>query len=104
PDGSSTSWSAERVIDDPGMVLSDSSEATLAVDPRGPGAADDRVFIAWTDTREGTQIYFANSTDGGATFSSAVRASQQNGGPVPGVSQSPAIAFAGADAVIIAYV
>ncbi len=98
------SWGTERVIDDPGAMLSDSSEATLAVDPRTTAADDDRVFLAWRDTRDGTQIYFASSLDGGASFAAAVRASQQSGGPVPGVSESPRIAFGGGDAVVVAYV
>ncbi len=97
------SWSAERVVDDPGTMLSDSSEAVIAVDPRTSSTTDDRVFIAWSDTREGTQVYFASSLDSGASLTSAVRASQQAGGPVPGVSDSPRIAFAGGDTVIIGY-
>ncbi len=98
------SWSAERVIDDPGMMLSDSSEATITVDPGTASATDDRVFLAWRDTREGTQIYFASSTDSGASFGAAVRASQQAGGPVPGVSDSPRIAYGGSNVVVVAYV
>src|SRR5690606_31045179 len=97
-------WSAERVVDDPSTTLSDSSELTMAIDPGGSGASDDRVFFAWRDTREGTQIYFASSPDGGTTLTPAVRASQQAGGPVPGVSDSPRIAYGGADTVIVAYV
>ena len=84
-------------------MLSDSSEAVIAVDPHTSSTTDDRVFIAWSDTREGTQVYFASSLDSGASLTSAVRASQQAGGPVPGVSDSPRIAFAGGDTVIIGY-
>jgi hypothetical protein len=98
------SYDPEQIIDDPGMALSDSSEVTIAVDPRDTiNASDDRVFLAWTDTRDGTQIYFSSSSNSGASFTGAVRASQANG-PVPGVSDSPRIAFGGGDAVIIAYV
>jgi len=98
------SYDPERIIDDPGMALSDSSEVTIAVDPRDTmSGSDDRVFLAWTDTRDGTQVYFASSSNSGASFTGAVRASQANG-PVPGVSDSPRITFGGGDAVIIAYV
>jgi MYXO-CTERM domain-containing protein len=97
-------WSSERILDDPGMTLSDSSEPTIAIDPRTSSATDDRIFVAWTDTRDGSQIYFTSSLDSGSSFTAPVRASQQGGGPVPGISESPRIAFAGGDGVVIAYV
>jgi Notch-like protein len=97
-------WSAERILDDPSGEVSSSSQATIAIDPLAASATDDRVFVAWTDTRDGTQIFFARSLDSGATFGTPVRASQRAGAPVPGVNDSPQIAFGGNDAVIIAYV
>ncbi len=97
-------WAAERVIDDPTVAASDSSEATLVVDPRTTSASDDRVLVAWRDTRDGTQIFLASSSDSGASWTGAVRASQQAGAPVPGLCDSPRIAHAGGDTVVVAYV
>ncbi|MDQ3033451.1 MAG: MopE-related protein, partial [Myxococcota bacterium] len=97
------SWSAERILDDASGEVSSSYQPAIAIDPRTTSATDDRVFVAWVDTRDGTQIFFSRSLDSGATFSAPVRASQQANGPVPGVNDSPAITFGGNDSVIIAY-
>jgi hypothetical protein len=102
-DGGAT-WSAERIVDDPTMSVSDSSEPTLAVDPRTTSADDDVVMLAWRDTRDGTQIFFASSANSGSTWGTPVRASQQAGAPVPGVCDSPRIAHAGPSTVVVAYV
>ncbi|WP_169791732.1 MopE-related protein [Sandaracinus amylolyticus] len=99
------SWSPERILDDPSGEVSSSTQATLAIDPATSSTTDDRLFVAWVDTRDGTQIFLARSTDSGATWSTPVRASQATGGvAVPGVNDSPAIVYAGGDRVIVAYV
>lgn len=98
------SWSTERILDDAAMEVSSSYQPTIAIDPRTSSATDDRVFVAWVDTRDGTQIFSSRSLDSGANFSAPIRASNNAGGPVVGVNDSPAIAFGGGDSVIIAYV
>lgn len=97
------SFGAEIVIDDPAGEASSSFTPTLAIDAGGAGTADDRVFVAWEDRREGTQIYTAVSTNGGGSFGAAVRASNSGGGPIAGVTRRPVIAFAGGEVLIVAY-
>ncbi|MFK7985035.1 MAG: MopE-related protein [Sandaracinaceae bacterium] len=98
------SWSTEAVIDDPSTMSSDSGEATLVVDGRTSSTTDDRVIVAWRDTREGTQVYAAVSNDSGASFAAANRTSQQSDGPVGGVSSVPQLVHTGGNSFVIAYV
>ncbi|MDD9964823.1 MAG: sialidase family protein, partial [Myxococcales bacterium] len=96
-------WSTGRVIDDPAVELSRSYGPTIAVDPMASGGSDDRVYLAWPDTRQGSQIYFAASSDGGDTFASPVRASQAMGDPIPDVARSPELVLVGGDQLVISY-
>ena len=98
------SYQSELVIDDPGGEVSASFTPTIAIDPRTTSDTDDRVFIAWEDRRQGTQIFTAASSNAGASFATAVRASAANGDPIVGVTRDPRIAHAGGDAVVLAYV
>ncbi len=93
------SFGAERILDDPAGEVSASFTPSLAVD-----AAGDRVFVAWEDRREGTQIYASASGDGGATFGAAIRASSLGGEPVSGTIREPALVYAGGDTLVVAYV
>jgi hypothetical protein len=99
------SYSAERILDDPSMEVSSSLRPTIAVDPQVLATAtDDRIYVAWEDTREGSQVYFARSLDAGASFAAPVRASNQAPGiAVTGVSRFPRIAFVGGDSLVITY-
>jgi Notch-like protein len=99
-----TSWNAETIIDDPASEVSSSFVPVIDVDPATSASnSDDLVYLAWEDRREGAQIYAARSTDAGASFGAAVRASNQGGSTVPGVSTSPRLAFVGGNTVVIAY-
>jgi hypothetical protein len=100
---SGASWSAERVIDDPGTKVSSSFTPVIAVDPRAAGIADDLLAIAWEDRRQGTQIYASVSGDGGATFATAQRASSDAGAPTTGQTGTPQIAAAGSGVIVVAY-
>jgi Notch 1 len=98
-------WSAAAVIDDPSNEVSRSYPPVMAVDPAAPSTTtDDRIFIAWPDRREGSQIYAARSVDSGASFAAGRRASNNGGLPISNVASEPRIAFGGGDLVIIAYV
>lgn len=101
-DGGS-SWSAERVIDDPAAEVSSSFTPAIAVDRLGAGSADDLVAIAWEDRRQGAQIFAAISRDGGATFGVPLRASSDAGRVAAGASSAPVIAAAGNGVLVIAY-
>jgi Neuraminidase (sialidase) len=95
-------WSAERVIDDPGAEVSASFTPVLAVDPKAAGVADDVVAIAWEDRRQGTQIFASVSSDGGATFAAPLRASSEAGAPTIGQTVAPQLAAAGG-VIAVAY-
>ncbi len=97
------SFGSERVLDDPAGEVSASFTPALAVDPAGAGGADDRIFVAWEDRRQGTQIFTSTSTDGGASFANPLLASSAEGMPLVGVTRRPAIAYAGGDVVVLAY-
>ncbi len=97
------SWSAERVIDDPGTKVSSSFAPTIAVDPAGVGGSDDVVAIAWEDRRQGTQVFASVSSNGGATFAAALRASSDAGQPITGATSVPVIAAAGGGVLVVAY-
>ncbi len=97
------SWSAERIIDDPAVEVSSSFTPTLAVDPKLAGGADDFIAIAWEDRRQGTQIFASTSSDGGASFTSPLRASSENGAVITGATSIPVIAAAGNGVLVVAY-
>jgi len=96
-------WSAERIIDDPASEVSSSFTPALAIDPKGAGTADDVVAIAWEDRRQGTQIFTSVSSDGGASFAAAVRASSDVNAPVTGQTSVPQIAAAGSGVLAVVY-
>ena len=98
------SFRPEQIIDDPALEVSSSFTPTLAVDPRGASNSDDRVYIAWEDRRQGTQIFAARSTDSGASFAAPKRASSSGGVAIAGLTRAPQIAFTGGDTVAIAYI
>ena len=68
-----TTWSANiRVNDD--TSVADQGHPSLAVDALG------RLYLAWQDRRNGHyDVYFATSTDGGATWSANARVNQDGG-------------------------
>jgi len=90
-DGGAT-WSANtRLNDDPGTA--DQYSPAIAADA-------DAVYVAWTDERNGNgDIYFAKSTDGGATWSANTRLNDDPGGAE---QRSPALT-ADAGAVYVAW-
>ena len=93
-----------RTIDDPTLEVSQSETPQLVIDPGVVGTGgDERVYVAWRDTREGTQIYLSRSDDAGVTFLAPVRASHGLGLPVSGIVSSPRMAFIGADTLVIVY-
>src|SRR5262249_25287597 len=97
-------WSTEVNLDDPGTAQSTSFSPSIDVDPQTAGSAtDDVIYVAWEDNREGSQIYAARSTDAGATFGAAVRASNQAGAAVTGITQDPNVVFVGASSVVVSY-
>jgi Notch-like protein len=97
------SWNAERIVDDPAGEVSSSLDVTIDVDPGTASATDDRVFLAWEDTRAGSQIFTARSVDAGASFGAAVRATSSGDAALTGVTRDPALAWAGGDLVVIGY-
>ena len=97
------SFATEQIIDDPSAEVSSSLDVSIEIDPMTASATDDRVFLAWEDTREGSQIYFARSVDAGATFSAARRASSSGDLALTGVSRDPALAFVGGNTLVIGY-
>ncbi len=101
-DGGS-SYAGELIIDDPAVEQSSSFTPVMAVDPAGAGVGDDRVFLAWEDRREGTQIFAASSADGGQTFDAPQRTSSDTGAPLSGVTRGPQIVYGGGDIIIISY-
>jgi hypothetical protein len=98
-----TSWDTERVIDDPLAEVSSSFTPSLAVDPKAAGTADDVVAIAWEDRRQGTQIFVSISSDGGASFSTPIRASSDSNDPLVGQTSVPQIAAAGTGVLAVVY-
>ena len=96
-------WGTERIIDDPVTEVSSSFTPTLAVDPRTAVATDDVVAIAWEDRRQGTQVFASVSTDGGTTFPTPVRASNNAGGVITGATSLPVLATAGSGVLAVAY-
>jgi|GEM_PF-422305 len=101
-DGGET-WSAEAVVDDPVVELSSSFSPDIAIDARTAAAGDDQVYLAWEDRRQGTQVFVARSTDAGATFGAAVRASSSGGDAIAGVTLRPRIAVVGTNALAVTY-
>ncbi|MDB4958635.1 MAG: Myxococcales trans domain protein, partial [Myxococcales bacterium] len=97
------SWGAERIIDDPVSEVSSSFTPTLALDPKTSVATDDVVAIAWEDRRQGTQIFTSVSVDGGATFGTPTRASNEVGAPINGTTSVPQIAAAGSGVLAVTY-
>lgn len=75
-DNGGASWSSPTVVSEPG-VLSDQFNQWLAVDPK-TGA----VVVSWSDsrndsTRHSTEYFIAESTNGGASFSTAAQIATQ---------------------------
>tara|TARA_R110002073_G_scaffold336295_1_gene531838 strand:- start:36983 stop:42601 length:5619 start_codon:yes stop_codon:yes gene_type:complete len=96
-------FGAEIIIDDPVVERSSSFGPVMAVDAAGAGTADDRVFLAWEDRREGTQVFATSSADGGQTFDAAQRASSNAGAPLSGVTRGAKLVYAGGDILVISY-
>jgi hypothetical protein len=100
----SPTWSSEAILDDPSGEVSSSFAPTIDVDPATVGTnSDDRVFVAWQDGREGSQVYLALSVNSGTSFSAAVRASNTNGAAVSGAVSAPQLVYAGSNVVVITY-
>jgi hypothetical protein len=83
--------------------VSSSFTPSLAIDPVAAGTADDVVAIAWEDRRQGSQIFASVSADGGATFSTALRASSLAGAPITGRTSVPQIIAAGSGVLAVVY-
>lgn len=96
-------WDAEQIIDDPALEVSSSFTPSMDVDAASAGGDDDIVAIAWEDRRQGTQAFASVSTDGGATFFGAQRASSDMDEPVNGVTRRPSVALGGNGVVVVAY-
>jgi hypothetical protein len=65
-DGGNTFSANKRINDDIGSTIQ--SKPSVAVD------GTDKIYLAWTDSRNNDyDIYFSNSTDGGNTFSANIR-------------------------------
>jgi len=93
-----------RTIDDPTLEVSQSETPQIVIDPGVVGTGgDERVFIAWRDTRDGTQVYLSRSDDSGVAFTTPTRASNDVGGPVANVVASPRMAYVGSDTLVIVY-
>ena len=93
-----------RTVDDPSLEVSQSETPQIAIDPGVVGTGgDERVYLAWRDTREGTQIFLARSDNAGSSFGTPIRASNAAGGPVSGIVAAPRMAFVGGDTIVIAY-
>ena len=58
-------------------------------------AAGDSVYVVWQDTSPTSDIFFASSTDGGATFGEPINVSNQ------GASSIPQIAVSGDDVYVV---
>jgi hypothetical protein len=97
------SFGAEAILDDPAIETSPSFTPVMAIDPNTAASTDDRIFVAWEDRREGTQIYAATSQSSGAAFAAATRVSSDAGAPINGITRRPAIAYVGGDSVAVAY-
>ncbi len=91
-------WSAEAIIDDPAAEVSSSFTPAMAID-----TATNLVTIAWEDRRQGTQVFTRTSTNNGAAFGTAVRATSTNSGPVAGTTSLPVVAAAGSGVIVVAY-
>src|SRR5262249_32055009 len=93
-------FSAQVNIDDMGMLASYGSVAPqIAAVTVG---AEQRVYITWQDTRQGTEIFAARSTNAGMTFEAAKRVSSVSN-PAPGVSREQRIAADAAGHVVVVY-
>lgn len=97
------SWGPEAALDNSGTTVTPSFTPVLAVDPRGAGNADDVVAVAWEDRRQGSQIFAAVSTDGGAAFTAPGRVTSVSGGPATGQMSVPQITAAGDGVLAVAY-
>lgn len=98
-----TSWQAEHILDDPIAEVSPSLLPSIAIDARTSAPTDDVVAVAWEDRREGTQAFVNVSTNGGASFAGARRASHQDGEPVIGIIRDVEVTHAGNSRIGIAY-
>jgi hypothetical protein len=95
-----STFGAETNIDDMGMLASyGSASPQIAAVTVG---AERRVYITWQDTRQGTEIFAARSTNGGQTFEAVKRVSSV-ANPVPGVSRENRIAADASNRVVIVY-
>ncbi len=97
------SWGSVRILDDSSGEVSTSTDAQIVVDPRTASATDDRVYVVWVDTREGSQIYMSRSDDSGATFPTLARATQRTGLAQSGVISQPRMTLAATNTIVIAY-
>ncbi|KPJ54070.1 hypothetical protein AMJ39_02085 [candidate division TA06 bacterium DG_24] len=78
-------WTPDVKVNTAGSSTSPSDYMRASIAANG----QERVYVSWTDWREGVyhQVYFARSTDGGATWSENVRVSDETGNnPVAGES------------------
>jgi Notch-like protein len=96
-------WGSVAILDDPSGEVSTSQDAQIVVDPRTALDTDDRVYVAWLDTREGAQVYLGRSDDSGATFTTRVRATQRTGLAQSGAISQPRMTLATTDTIVIAY-
>jgi len=88
-----TTFSPNTRVND--ETLGDQVDPAIGVDGTG------RVHVAWADNRDGQyQIYYANSSDGGTSFSASLRIG--HGGK--GNNMTPALATAGSNQVHVAWV
>jgi len=81
------SFGASVRVDDTALAITEQIEPSVAVGSTGI------VYVVWSDNRNGSyDIYFAKSTDGGATFSTNVRVDDTGAGT--SVQTHPAVAVA----------
>ena len=83
-DGGASFGANNTRVDDTGITTSEQRNAALTVDTNG------YVYAVWKDSRNGNaDIYFAKSTDGGATFGKNVRIVDTN--PLTDLQDYPSI-------------
>jgi hypothetical protein len=81
------SFGAQVELDDPGSTASSSLGPQIAA---LTASGENRVWVAWQDTRAGTEIFVARSTNGGSSFGAGARGSSIL--PTPGVNRDHRIA------------
>jgi Notch 1 len=96
-------WTVEAIIDDPSAEVSSSFAPVIAVDAKTASTTDDAIYVAWEDSRDGSQVYASRSLDSGATFGAPIRASSDAGAAVGGTTDEVQIAFLGSSTVAISY-